>query len=264
MVEGVLVVTGGASGIGLACAKAMARDHTAVALLDIDDNALQSAQERISRKSAKAEAFRCDVTNAGSLTTIAADIERALGPVRTLVTSAGILEKSGLVLETDLDEHARFWDVNYHGTVHTARAFAPAMVERRNGTVLTVGSITGSGAFPLPAYSPGKAAIERFTQILAVELGRHRIRVNGVAPSYVLTGPILQHPDAGTVDPGVLRNSSALDMIIYPGHVADVAAFLCSPKAEAITGVMLPVDAGVRAATIYRSYAGGTPADSCP
>ncbi len=261
MTEGVLVVTGGAGGIGQACAKAMASDHSAVALLDNDEGALESARKRVSRKAPKTEGFKCDVTDFEAVIAAAEEIESRLGPVRTLVTSAGILERSGAVLDVDLAEHARVWDVNYLGTVHAVRGFARAMAKRRRGVILTVGSITGSGAFPLPAYSPSKAAIERLTQILAAELGRFQIRVNGVAPSYVPTAPILHHPEAQSVDAGTLRDLGALDMIIYPGHVADVAAFLCSQRAEAVTGVMLPVDAGLAAATFYRSFVGGAPAD---
>jgi NAD(P)-dependent dehydrogenase (short-subunit alcohol dehydrogenase family) len=262
MTEGALVVTGGAGGIGLACAKTMASDHSAVALLDIDERALQVACKRISRRSVQTEAFPCDVTDISVVMAVSDEIERKLGPVRTLVTAAGILEKSGPVLGIDLVEHKRIWDINYLGTLHVVRAFARAMVKRRMGTILTVGSITGSGPYPLPAYSPSKAAIERLTQILAVELGRYQIRVNGIAPSYVPTAPILRQSEAPIVDAGFLRKAGALDMIIYPGHVADVAAFLCSPKAEAVTGVMLPIDAGLRAATFYRSFAGGMPKDA--
>ncbi len=261
MKEGVLVVTGGAGGIGQACAKAMASDHSAIALVDNDEGALKSACERVSRKAEKIEGIQCDVTDFEAVMAVANDVERQLGPVKTLVTSAGILERSGAVLDVDIAEHARVWGVNYHGTVHAVRGFAKAMVTRRSGVILTVGSIIGSGAYPLPAYSPSKAAIERLTQILAAELGQFHIRVNGVAPSYVPTAPILHHPEAQTVDPGVLRDLGALDMIIYPGHVADVAAFLCSERAEAVTGVMLPVDAGLAAATFYRSYVGSAPAN---
>lgn len=264
MTDGVLVVTGGGGGIGQACAKAMASDHSAIALLDADERALQAACGRIGRKAAKTEGFPCDVTDIDAVMAAAETVERELGPVRTLVTSAGILEKSGSVLGMDLAENARVWDINYLGTVHAIRAFARGMVTRRNGVILTIGSITGSGPYPLPAYSPSKAAIERLTQILAVELGRHQIRVNGVAPSYVPTAPILQHLEGAAVDTSVLRKGNALEMIIYPAHVADVAAFLCSQKAEAVTGVMLPVDAGLQAATFYRSFIGGTPGDTDP
>ena len=83
--------------------------------------------------------------------------------------------------------------------------------------------------------------------------------MNGVAPTYVLTPALQARIDAGERDPAAIQNSGALDMFVMPEHVANAVAFLCSDQAAAITGVMLPVDAGWRAATPYKSYTGGLP-----
>ena len=193
---------------------------------------------------------------------LATRIESEVGPVRTLVTSAGILQNAATVLDMDLDEYARVWDVNYHGTVYTVRAFAPAMTERARGAIITIGSINSYGALPLPAYCPGKTAILRLTQILAVELGRFGIRVNGVAPGYVLTPALKARIESGDRNADMIRGAGAVDMFLYPENIADVAAFLCSDKAAAVSGTMMPVDAGWEAATLYRNYAGGVPWDT--
>ncbi len=259
MTEGVLVVTGGASGIGLACAKAMAADHRRVALVDSNDTGLAEAKEKIAAEAAEVHTFRCDVTDSDALVALAARVEGEVGPVRTLVTSAGILENAGTVLDMDLEHHGRVWDVNYHGTVYTVRAFAPAMTERKAGAILTIGSVNSYGALPLPAYCPSKTAILRLTQILAVELGRFGIRVNGVAPTYVLTPALKSRIESGDRDADIIRGAGAVEMFVYPENIANVAAFLCSEKAAAVSGTMMPVDAGWEAATLYRSYAGGVP-----
>jgi NAD(P)-dependent dehydrogenase (short-subunit alcohol dehydrogenase family) len=133
------------------------------------------------------------------------------------------------------------------------------MMERGRGAICTIGSIMSTAPSPLPAYSPSKTAISRLTQILAVEFGRRAIRVNCVGPTYVLTPAIQARIDAGKRDPEVLKNSSALKILISPQDVADVIAFLCSDQARAITGVHLPVDAGWAAATPYQAFAGGMP-----
>jgi len=159
----------------------------------------------------------------------------------------------------DLDEHARVWDVNYHGTVHTVRAFAGAMSKRGRGSIVTLGSINSYAALPLPAYCPSKTAILRLTQILAVELGRHGLRVNGVAPTYVLTPALQARIDAGDRDPDLIEKAGAVEMFVYPEHIASVVRFLCSEQAAAVSGVMMPVDAGWEAATSYRSFVGGVP-----
>ena len=133
------------------------------------------------------------------------------------------------------------------------------MTDRGLGAIVTIGSINSYGALPLPAYCPSKTAILRLTQILAVELGRFGIRVNGVAPGYVLTPALQARIDSGDRDADMIRGAGAIDMFLYPENIADVAAFLCSDKAAAVSGAMMPVDAGWDAATLYRNYAGGVP-----
>ena len=259
MLDGVLVVTGGASGIGLACAKAMVAAHAQVALIDVNEDGLAAAAAQIDEAGGAASTFVGDVADADAMVALATRIESEVGPVRTLVTSAGILQNAATVLDMDLDEYARVWDVNYHGTVYTVRAFAPAMTERALGAIITIGSINSYGALPLPAYCPGKTAILRLTQILAVELGRFGIRVNGVAPGYVLTPALKARIESGDRNADMIRGAGAVDMFLYPENIADVAAFLCSDKAAAVSGTMMPVDAGWEAATLYRNYAGGVP-----
>lgn len=255
----IAVITGGASGIGLACAERLGRAHDLVVLVDLGADRLAQAEAQLAAQGIAARGFECDVTDAAALTVLAGRIEADHGQVATLITSAGIINNTQTVMDMDLDEHARVWDVNYNGTVHAVRAFARAMITRRAGAILTLGSITGSGAFPLPAYSPSKTAIARLTGILAVELGRFGIRVNGVAPTYVLTANIEARIKAGERDADAIRTAGALEMFVRPEHIAEAAAFLCSESAAAITGAMLPVDAGWLAATTYRSYAGGLP-----
>ena len=92
-----------------------------------------------------------------------------------------------------------------------------------------------------------------------MELGRFGVRLNGVAPTYFITPAMQAKIDAGERDPEVLRNSGALDLLVEPEQIGVAVAFLCSDAASAITGVMLPVDAGFNATIPYRTYAGGVP-----
>ena len=262
MTSDVLVVTGGASGIGRACAEAMAPAHDMIALVDFNPETLATTLAEMRAAGLAVEGYEVDVSDAGALVDLAARIEAELGAVKTLVTSAGILNNSDTVMDMDLAEHARVWDINYNGTVYTVRAFARAMIDRGAGAILTIGSINSFAALPLPAYCPSKTAIVRLTEILAVELGRHGIRINGVAPTYVLTPALKARIDAGHRDSEAIRVSGALEMFVYPEHIAQAARFLCSEQAAAITGAMLPVDAGWQAATLYRSYVGGVPWES--
>lgn len=148
----------------------------------------------------------------------------------------------------DLARHDALWNVNYKGTRHACRSFARQMFEARRGSIVTLGSINSLMPMPLPTYCPSKTAIMRLTQILAVELGRRGVRVNAVAPTYVLAPAMQALIDAGERDPEKLRRSGAIDMFLTPEQVAGVIGFLCSEAAAAITGVTLPVDAGLLAA----------------
>lgn len=106
--------------------------------------------------------------------------------------------------------------MNYHGTVHAVRAFGRAMQNRRKGAIVTLGSITGMGAFPLPAYSPSKTAVTRMTQILSVEMGRFDVRVNCVAPTYVLSETLKHRIESG------LRDGEAIQKAGRAGHMCPV------------------------------------------
>jgi NAD(P)-dependent dehydrogenase (short-subunit alcohol dehydrogenase family) len=155
--------------------------------------------------------------------------------------------------------HDRMWQVNYNGTLHAVRAFARQMIPRQRGAIVTLGSINSRMPLPIPAYNMGKAAIERLTQLLAVELGRHGIRVNSVAPTYVMTPPLRAKVQSGQRDMNKIMAVHALKELPEPKDIADAIAFLCSAQARAITGVLLPIDAGWLAGVSYRTYAGGVP-----
>jgi len=257
--KGVAVVTGGASGIGEACARRFASDGYAVAVVDINADGAERVAHDLAATHATAKAYAVDVSDLAAQTDAARQVEDDLGPVTALVTSAGILNNANTIMAMDLEEHNRVWNVNYNGTVYSVRAFAPAMEARKRGAIVTVGSVNSFIQLPLPAYNPSKAAIKRLTELLCMEMGRNSIRVNGVAPNYTMTPAIKQRIEAGLRDPENIRRSGAIHMLIEPEHVANAVAFLCSDDAQAIAGVMLPVDAGYLCAAYYQTYAGGLP-----
>jgi NAD(P)-dependent dehydrogenase (short-subunit alcohol dehydrogenase family) len=259
--RGVAAVTGGGSGIGEACARRFGRDGYAVAVIDVDAAGAEHVANALRSDGVEAVHYVVDVADHAALVELAAKVEAELGPAAALVTSAGILNNSDTILNMDLEEHQRVWDVNYNGTVYSVRAFAPYMEQRQKGAIVTVGSVNSFIQLPLPAYNPSKAAIKRLTELLCMELGRNNVRVNGVAPNYTMTPAIKQRIAQGLRDPENMKRSGAIHMLIEPDHVAAAVAFLCSEDAEAITGVMLPVDAGYLCAAYYQTYAGGMPWD---
>jgi NAD(P)-dependent dehydrogenase (short-subunit alcohol dehydrogenase family) len=253
--SGVAVVTGGASGIGEAAARRLAAGGHAVAILDI----AQAAGEALAGALPGARFYACDVSDAAAVEATAAAVERDLGAPRVLVTSAGLIPNAETIMEMDMAAHDRMWAVNYTGTLNAARAFARRMIPERRGAIVTIGSINSLMALPIPAYNMGKVAIRRLTELLAVELGRHGIRVNCVGPTYVMTPPLRQRVAEGKRDMNKIMAVHALDRLPEPADIAEAIAFLASDAARAITGVLLPVDAGWAAAVSYKTYAGGVP-----
>ncbi|MGB3288712.1 MAG: SDR family oxidoreductase [Burkholderiaceae bacterium] len=259
----VAVITGGASGIGRACAARFAQDGYAVAILDTDEAKGEEAVQRIAHDSdALTRYYPCDVADRLAVQRVAQAVEHDIGPADVLVTSAALIPNTESVLDMDMDRHDRMWQVNYHGTLHACMAFGRRMRERGRGAIVTLGSINSLLPLPLPAYNPGKAAIQRLTQLLAVELGRHGIRVNSVAPTYVLTEGLQAKIEAGLRDPAKIMAAHALDALPDADDIAQAVAFLCSEAASKITGVLLPVDSGWAAAVSYKTYAGGVPWDA--
>jgi NAD(P)-dependent dehydrogenase (short-subunit alcohol dehydrogenase family) len=255
----VAVVTGGASGIGEATARRLAADGYAIAIVDMNKARAEEVAASLAKDGTTAKFFTCDVANAAEVERVAADVEKQLGPTRALVTSAALIPNTEGIMDMDMDAHDRMWQVNYHGTVHTCRAFGKQMIAQKRGAIVTLGSINSYLPLPLPAYNPGKAAIQRLTQLLAVELGRHGIRVNSVAPTYVMTPPLRAKVESGHRDLGKIMSVHALDRLPEPVDIANAIAFLCSDQAAAITGILLPVDAGWLSAVSYKTYAGGVP-----
>ena len=253
---GVAVVTGGASGIGEATARRLAADGYDIAIVDVNATAAETVATSIG---GAARSYACDVSDAGAVDAVAARIAQDLGPARILVTAAGLIPNTESILDMDMAAHDRMWQVNYNGTLHCCRAFARHMVAGKQGAIVTVGSINSRLPLPIPAYNMGKAVIERLTQLLAVELGRHNIRVNSVAPTYVMTPPLRAKVEAGQRDMNKIMRVHALPKLPEPRNIADAIAFLCSEQAAFITGILLPIDAGWLAGVSYRTYAGGVP-----
>jgi NAD(P)-dependent dehydrogenase (short-subunit alcohol dehydrogenase family) len=255
----VAVVTGGASGIGEATARRLAADGYDLAILDRNLAGAEAVASSVISSGIRAKAYACDVADAAQVDRVALQVSTDLGPARLLVTSAGLIPNTESVMDMDMAAHERMWAVNYGGTLHACRAFARQMIPAKRGAIVTVGSINSVLPLPIPAYNVGKAAVVRLTQLLAVELGRHNIRVNSVGPTYVMTPPLKAKVAAGERDMAKIMAVHALPTLPVPSDIADAIAFLCSDQARAITGILLPVDAGWLSAVSYRTYAGGVP-----
>lgn len=249
------VVTGGGSGIGRATAVKFAGlgDHVVVA--DVNLPGAEETVARIVEDGGAASAVAVDVSDEASVASLAAAAE-TVGPTAALVNCAGILQNATRVEDMDLAEHDRLWDVNYRGTYLCCRVFGPLMAGRGHGAIVNIGSIAGFEMFPLPAYSPSKAAIHQLTKVLAGDLGPRGVRVNAIAPGYVMTEALKARVEAGERDVSVMEEQKPLRRTVAPEDIADAILFLCGDGARAITGATLPVDNGWLAGLAYETYAG--------
>ncbi|MBR1269877.1 SDR family oxidoreductase [Bradyrhizobium sp. AUGA SZCCT0222] len=247
----VSVVTGGASGIGAACARELAASGDLVMVVDRD---LAKAGDVAAEFGGKA--YVADVGDETSVEACAEAIERECGPVDVLVNSAGIIQVP--VRPHDLPMSA--WDdvvrVDQRGTYVACLAFARRMIARKRGSIVNIASIAGMRSMPLHAYAPAKAAVIAITECLAAEWGPAGVRVNAVSPGYTLTPALKNAIDKGERDVSALTANAALRRLVDPSEIGRVVAFLASDAASAITGANLPVDCGWLAGTSWSTYGG--------
>jgi NAD(P)-dependent dehydrogenase (short-subunit alcohol dehydrogenase family) len=251
MTNKVAAVTGGASGIGEACARELARQGHIVAVLDRN---LEGAERVASEIGGRA--YGIDVGDEHDVERVVAAIESELGPVLALVNSAGLLQVPVRPAELAMSTFDEIVRVNQRGLYLCCVAFGHRMVARREGAIVNIASISGMASMPLHAYSPTKAAAISITECLAAEWGPAGIRINAVSPGYTLTPAVQAAIDRGQRDPDDLARSSALQRMIGPEEIASAVAFLLSPAASAITGINLPVDAGLLCGVTWTQYGG--------
>jgi NAD(P)-dependent dehydrogenase (short-subunit alcohol dehydrogenase family) len=251
----IAVVTGGASGIGEACARELASRGARVVVADINEAQAQAVAGTIPH----AVAARLDVTRQDDTEALAERIDRDHGPAAIVVTSAGVLQRPLPPEDLPMEVWDHVIAVDQRGVYVSCVAFGRRMARRGSGVIVNIASIAGIRSMPLHAYAPAKAAVIGITQALAAEWGRSGVRVNAIAPGFVMTPALQAAVDAGQRDPAALAENSALGRLVGVNEIAKACGFLASDDASAITGVTLPVDAGWLVAGSWHSYGGLRP-----
>ena len=256
----VAVVTGGASGIGWACARMLAREGCRISLWDLAGNTTEMATALFGEFSGATHGVVVDVSDGSAVESALYESETTLGPVSHLVHAAAIGSGKFGFPFTNLQpsDWPRVLDINVMGMVHVAHAIAPGMIARRNGTMVFVASVAGQiGSQTDPPYSASKAANINFAQVLAKDMAPHNVRVNVVNPGMVRT-PLnrqvwqawsdQQPPESRrTYDDWAdekVRSVAPLARWQEPQDVADMVVFLSSARAAQVTGQTINVDGG--------------------
>ncbi len=249
------VVTGGASGIGLATAQVLQARGWRVVISDINAGAGCDAAASLG-----VEAVAFDVSDEAATEAAFNDIETRLGPVDALFANAGVIQGGGRPEELALAEFDRVIATNLRGVYVSCLAAGRRMVGRSRGAIVITGSVTATRTAPLHAYAPAKAAVVHMAACLAAAWGRSGVRVNAVSPGYVATPPVRANIDSGKRDPRLITEGAALGRMVEPEEIGRGVAFLLSDNASAVTGINLPIDAGWLAASSLSTYGGVPPA----
>ena len=242
----VVVITGGAKGIGYSTAQAFARQGARVALLDMDAAALEAAVASLAATGAGAQALalQASVTDADAVERAFAQVVETWGRIDVLVNNAGISANKP-TLEVTVDEWRRAVDINLTGVFLCAQAAGRRMVPAGSGSIINLASMYGVVAAPdRAAYCATKGAVVLLTETLAVEWGPAGVRVNALAPGYVETDLVRDLAARGRLDPERLKQRTPLRRMAQPAEMADLAVFLASRQAAYITGHTLVADGG--------------------
>lgn len=238
------VITGAAGGIGRAVARELASRGYALALIDLNEEALEEAGAELEESGTQIHSFTSDVADAQATQDIVSqmDADSSISRISVLVNNAG-----RVVFTTFLDEGLEEWHdtlaTNLTGTYVWSRAIAPLMIDRGSSSIVNIASVAASGyTNPHPAYSASKAGIVSLSREMAYELAPHGIRVNCILPGLIET-PLTrsQLPESGWE---MYKRSIRIGRWGQPEDIANAVGFLVSDAASYVVGANLTVAGG--------------------
>ena len=237
----IALITGGAQGIGYACAEAIAENGAKIVLSDINSDGVEGAAKRLGNGTV---AIACDMGVPAEIAAMFDRIEADLGPVSVLVNNAGIA-RPGDFLETSLETFQDVINVNLTGTFVALQRAAKSMVANGiKGAIVNMSSINAQVAIPaVAAYCASKGGVMQLTKASALALAPHGIRVNAVGPGSIDT-EMMAGVNANPEAMKMVMSRTPLGRVGDPREIGDVVAFLASDKASYITGETIYVDGG--------------------
>ncbi len=246
--EKVALVTGGASGIGLAAAERLAEFGAQVMLLDINADQGQQAVDRIVNNGGKAEFYLCDVTSQSECQDVVNRVFETFGHLDVLFNNAGVIRRQTVVELAESD-----WDivinVSLKGAYNLSKFAIPAMVKSGGGSIINTGSGWGiKGGDRAAAYCAAKAGVVNLTKAMAIDHGKDNIRVNCVCPGDTDTPLLREEARQLQQEEGAFLVSSAtgrpLERLGSPRDIANAVLFFASDLSTWVTGSVLVVDGG--------------------
>ncbi len=256
----VVMITGAGGRLGRPCALAFAREGARVLVTDADKTRLDETASVLREHGARVAPIGADVREAADVERVVSEGTQALGPIDILVNFAAYVPTT-YVVDVSPDEWDRVFDTNVKGTMLCCRSVARQMIARGSaGAIVNISSGASTSARAGGAhYCGSKAAVNMLTQVLAIELGSHGIRVNAVAPGLVLDRVITKPDDAGHP---YLRDMLVATPLGRTGSGDDIASavlYLASDRAAFVTGEVFYVTGGAHCGRTHMAVARGLP-----
>ena len=255
----IAVVTGAASGIGRGIAMRLSLEGASVVAGDLDGKATESLIQEVVKLGNRGLALKVNVSVERDVQRMVEETLKEFGQIDILVNNAGI-GTTGLIIDHSVEDWEKSMSVNLKGTFLCSRAVAKEMIPRKHGRIVNIASIGGKeGEEFIGGYCASKFGVIGLTQVMAKELGRHRITVNAVCPGYIWTPmwekmaiwfkesfPALADKSPQEIFEARVKSVTPLRRPQTPADIASLVAFLVSEEAKNINGQSINVDGGAR------------------
>ncbi|XP_047988448.1 3-oxoacyl-[acyl-carrier-protein] reductase FabG-like [Leguminivora glycinivorella] len=242
----VAIVTGAASGIGAATAKALAREGAKVSLVDKDEVNLKKVAKQCEELGNISLTITADVTNDEDVETVVRETIDLFGQLDILINNAGTAMDSRILNENFMEGYDHIMNTNLRSVVYLTHLAAPHLIKTKGNVVNTSSNATHRVFGGLLSYTVSKACVDHFTRCAALDLAAHGVRVNAINPGATKTNIIKNsgYPESDQAWE-YWKDRSALKKMAEPEEIADLILFLASDKARSITGSTYVCDNGV-------------------
>ncbi|MGC9100945.1 MAG: 3-oxoacyl-[acyl-carrier-protein] reductase [Caldisericum sp.] len=238
----VVIITGGASGIGRETAQIFAKEGGRIAIFDMNEAGLREVEDAIRATGGECIGYKVDVSDFESVNSAVQKVLNDFHTIDVLVNNAGITRDNFLV-KMDIEDWNRVIAINLTGTFNCGKAVLPIMMEKMSGVVVNVSSVVGVyGNIGQSNYAASKAGVIGLTKTWAKEFGKKGIRVNAVAPGFIKTPMTEKVPDK-VIE--YMVSKTPMGRMGEAREVANAILFLASDESSFITGHILHVDGGL-------------------
>ena len=237
----VAIVTGGGSGLGLAISEKFTQAGIETVIVGRDESKLKQAKEKLGEH---CYPMACDLSNLSSIPSFINDVIKQFGQIDVLVNNAGINMKKEFTEVTD-EDFQKVITTNLSAVFAVSREVVKQMLKQGSGSIINISSMAAQYGLPkVIAYSASKTAIDGMTRAMAVELSPKGIRVNAIAPGFIITDMTDKALNSDPERKSKVFNRTPMGYMGQPSDIGDAALFLAGDASKYITGVVLPVDGG--------------------